>query len=161
MTPRQIYEGSNGEATKELYAKLTALGPAGVIATNLFRACKCSERAKVYRGGGYKRDAYERKNWNLENLTRALEKEGDTMGMIWGWRKDPNQEYHNQVLYVELPGWGQVSFHSATRFNSTREYHMDWDGSKHSAERIIGYVTKMLEEVISPATMAPLTIQQS
>jgi hypothetical protein len=43
-----IYHGSNGALTVDLYARLEALGPAGIVAMNLFRAAKASERAKVY-----------------------------------------------------------------------------------------------------------------
>ena len=69
-----IYQGSNGEATKALYAQLESMGPHGVIAMNLFRACKCSERAKVYRGRGYRDEAYRRKQWSMDNLCEALTK---------------------------------------------------------------------------------------
>ena len=51
MNIHAIYEGSNGDATRALYEHLQTLGPAGVIALNLFRAQKCSTRAKLYRGG--------------------------------------------------------------------------------------------------------------
>ena len=47
----QTYQGSDGEATRALYAELQQRGPVGVIAVNLFRAQKNSARAKVYRGG--------------------------------------------------------------------------------------------------------------
>jgi hypothetical protein len=33
-----IYSGSNGDDTKALYAKMSAKGPAGTVAINLFRA---------------------------------------------------------------------------------------------------------------------------
>lgn len=46
-----VFEGSDGELTKTYYAELSKRGPIGEVAMNLFRAQKCSERAKVYRGG--------------------------------------------------------------------------------------------------------------
>src|ERR1700676_464322 len=55
-----IYAGSNGDATKALYASLEKRGPVGLIALNLFRACKASERAKIYRGRSYKGAAYDK-----------------------------------------------------------------------------------------------------
>lgn len=36
MTPMEIYLGSDGEATKALYARLEAAGPIGAVAMNLF-----------------------------------------------------------------------------------------------------------------------------
>jgi hypothetical protein len=41
----RIYEGSDGKATIALYQQLSVLGPAGIVAVNLFRAQKCSARA--------------------------------------------------------------------------------------------------------------------
>lgn len=81
------YRASDGEATRLLYAELLALGAAGVIAVNLLRACKCSERAKLYkRGRGYKTMAYERKDWSINNLAGALFV--DDIGLRWGWAID-------------------------------------------------------------------------
>src|SRR5581483_9467783 len=83
-----VYKGSSGDATKALYAKLEAVGPMGLIAVNLFRACKTSERAKKYRRGpGHISASYERKDWSVENATRIL------AGMNpppfrWGWGID-------------------------------------------------------------------------
>lgn len=70
-TVLEIYEGSDGAATKELYDELTKLGSIGVVALNLFRACKASHRAKVYRRK-WKGEAYGKKNWSLSNLCEAL-----------------------------------------------------------------------------------------
>src|SRR5262245_49999554 len=61
-----IYSGSDGAASRALYDRLEACGPAGRLARDLFRAAKASERAKVYRGGergrgSYKGMAYDRK----------------------------------------------------------------------------------------------------
>src|SRR5947209_6450005 len=71
-----VYAGSDGEVTKAYYAELEKLGPVGLIALNLFRAQKCSTRAKLYRGGDFRgrfRDqAYERKNWSVANLSAIL-----------------------------------------------------------------------------------------
>jgi hypothetical protein len=72
MMALEIYAGSDGEATKRLYAELEALGLVGVIAMNLFRACKASARAKVYRGGGYRGMAYDKKQWSIGQLVEAL-----------------------------------------------------------------------------------------
>lgn len=80
LNVRSIYHGSDGDATRGLYAQLEKLGPVGVVAMNLFRAQKCSSRAKVYRGRGgrqgrgkFSREAYDRKNWSMSNLCQALE----------------------------------------------------------------------------------------
>lgn len=125
----RVYTGSNGDATKALYAALESLGPAGAIATNLFRACKTSERAKVYRGGGYRGAAYDRKQWSMDNLAKALAEHGQPLGIAWGWGEDPAQPYHRWVLYVDLPT-GQVSFHTAQRGEGP-DYPKGWDSVRN------------------------------
>ncbi len=76
MNAYEIYKGSDGEATRRLYAHLETLGHVGVIAMNLFRAQKTSDRAKKYRGGNargsYRSQSYETKNWSLGQLVEAL-----------------------------------------------------------------------------------------
>lgn len=90
---RQVYYGSNGEATAALYARLEKLGPVGIVALNLMRACKASERAKKYRGGNgrssYRAMAYDKKQWSMDNLCRELVIHGDTLGLDWGWGIEP------------------------------------------------------------------------
>lgn len=126
----RVYEGSDGAATKALYARLEQLGPAGVIALNLFRACKCSERAKVYRGRGFKDSAYERKQWSMGNLCKALTEHGAALGMRWGWGIDAPAHsvgsplFH--VLYIETEA-GQISFHSDAR-GTGPDFDGCWDG---------------------------------
>lgn len=144
LTVSAIYQGSNGEATSALYAKLGNMGLAGVIAINLFRACKTSERAKVYRGGRYRRAAYDTKNYSITNLDRALSECADLLGIRWGWKQDPAADCHAWVLYVDLPT-GQVSFHALTRL-STVDYPGDWDRQLgQSPDRIIKWVCYLLD----------------
>lgn len=151
MNPAEIYAGSNGELTKQLYATLETLGPRGVIALNLFRAQKASARAKVYRGGirgqgSFKRMAYDKKSWSIDLLCGVLQLHalpGD--GLTWGWKQDPDVlfgERPSWVLYVDLPE-GQVSFHSPTR-GAGPDYLGDWDGSGLSEQRIIAFVSRVL-----------------
>ena len=97
MTVHEIYIGSDGDATKALYERLATLGPAGVVALNLFRAVKCSTRAKKY-SRRFKGEAYDRKNWSLANLCQELAKSADALGIVWGWKIDPEQDFHNAKL---------------------------------------------------------------
>lgn len=147
MTVLETYCGSDGEATKALYARLEAVGPAGIIALNLFRAQKCSSRAKEYRRRGHKSDAYDRKSWSLFNLCRELTFHADNYKMKWGWKKDPEQAMHCWVLYVELPT-GQVSFHAAGR-GMGPDYPFPWDGTHISAERIVRWCGIVLNEPVA------------
>lgn len=151
----RVYEGSDGEATKALYAKLEALGPQGAIAMNLFRACKCSERAKVYRGHGYRDEAYRRKQWSMENLCNLLHELAlSTYGVPWGWGVDAVAKAegspHHHVLYVETTA-GQISFHTDVR-GIGPDFPGEWDSVKNaSAGRACSYAASLfrLAETVS------------
>jgi hypothetical protein len=144
----QIYYGSNGIATKELYSHLEKLGAIGMVALNLFRAQKSSSRAKKYHGGigggiSYRDLAYEKKQYSMNLLCESLSKNAESLGIKWGWKVDENQAYHKWVLYVELPELGQVSFHTDKR-GKGNDYQADWDGCHASEERIIKFVECVL-----------------
>jgi hypothetical protein len=141
----RIYLGSDGEATKALYAELETRGPAGGVAVNLFRACKASERAKVYRGGGYRGRAYDKKQWSMDNLCTALDARAAVLEITWGWAEDPEQPVHRHVLYVDLPT-GQVSLHTAAR-GAGPDYTAPWDGVRgQGADRICRWIGRLLSE---------------
>ena len=143
MDAQKIYNGSDGEATRALYAKLETIGPAGIIGLNLFRAQKCSARAKGYRRNCHRSEAYGRKEWSLQNLCAVLTKHAEPLGIAWGWKEDPKQAYHCWVLYVVLPS-GQVSFHAAAPIGSQR-FTGEWDGLHESARRVVLYVSFLLD----------------
>ena len=151
-----VYMGSDGEATRELYADLEKLGVFGSIAINLFRTQKNSGRAKVYRGGipgqgSYRGMAYERKQWAMENLARILAQHAADCGIAWGWGVDSKQDFHRYVLYVDLPT-GQVSFHTDKR-GTGPDYPAEWDGVRNASEqRICSFVAGVLASAYSPTT---------
>lgn len=151
MKAQEVYEGSDGEVTKAYYAKLCQRGGMlGHVAMNLFRAQKCSARAKVYRGGmrgrgSYKSMAYERKGWSMGLLCDTLAVHAGHLGIEWGWREDASVPFGNEaswVLYIDLPE-GQVSFHSPTRGKGPA-YERDWDGLKGaSVPRILAFCDRV------------------
>ena len=151
-TAVEVYNGSDGDLTRDYYAELEQRGPIGIVCVNLFRAQKCSARAKVYRGGirgqgSYRGLAYDRKNWSMQNLCRVLMKEALALGIAWGWKRDPAQQYHDWVLYVDLPT-GQVSFHAAAHGEGPL-YRGDWDGEHKSAERILAFCEQVYSQEAS------------
>lgn len=146
MTTFEIFHGSDGEVTKALYARLEALGPAGFIALNLFRACKCSVRAKMYRRK-FKGDAYDRKNWSLRNLDGALAQHAAALGIGWGWKRDPAQAFHCWVLYAELPT-GQCSFHAEARM-SAQDFAGEWSRLGNGPQVIVAWCDRLLGEACS------------
>lgn len=113
---------------------------------NLFRAQKCSSRAKKYRGGirgigSFRSIAYDRKGWSIEELCKALAA-APNLGISFGWKKDPLMPGAEWVLYVDLPE-GQVSFHSVQRYLGP-DYPGDWDKQHKSEERIIAFCDRCL-----------------
>jgi len=149
----RVYEGSDGDATVALYAELGPLGPVGVVAVNVFRAQKASERAKRYRGGrggrSYRSQAYEKKQWSMENLAKALLEHAGVLGIRWGWAvdqvSDALESPHRHVLYVDLPT-GQISWHTASR-SVGPDYPLAWDGARGTAPaRICAWVAQLLEK---------------
>ncbi len=155
MKAIEVYNGSDGEVTKAFYAELEKLGVIGIVALNLFRAQKCSERVKKYRGGNghgrYKDQAYERKSWSMGLLCKALQDHGKVLGITWGWGLDGSQDnFAPWVLYVDLPQ-GQVSFHALSR-GAGPDYDGKWDGSVGSSPvRIIGFCDRILLNAKEPA----------
>lgn len=142
-----VYNGTNGDATKELYGRLEKIGPNGCVAMNLFRACKTSDAAKRYKGR-YVQAAYDRKQWSMGNLCTILQKNGSGLAIDWGWNIDKQQldrgSPHHHVLYVEIPT-GQVSFHNGSRGDGP-EYPKPWDGIRGaSVDRICRWTASVLE----------------
>lgn len=138
----RIYQGSDGAATRALFAELGTLGSIGLLAVNLFRACKASERAKEYRRG-YAAVAYEKKQWAMANLCASLCADAAAFGIAWGWGVDLAQPVYRRVLYIDLPTW-QVSFHTAERGRGP-DYPGQWDGAPgQSAGRVCAFVGRLL-----------------
>jgi hypothetical protein len=138
-----VFDGSDAVATIALYDDLKARGPEGLVAMELFRIQKASSRAKVYRGGGFRGRAYDKKQWAMNNLCGHLAALGT---LRWGWKLDPEQAYHNQVLYVDLPN-GQVSFHTGERGEGP-DYPDNWDCVRNmSPQRICRYVADVFARV--------------
>src|SRR6266446_4011585 len=145
MAAREIFDGSSPETTRAYYAALAKRGPAGDVAVNLFRAQKCSARAKRYRGGirgvgSYRSMAYSTKSWAMKNLCQVLAAHGDELGISFGWKRHREVVFGARpswVLYIDLPQ-GQVSFHSPDRL-SAHEYPGEWDRERKSEERILEF----------------------
>jgi hypothetical protein len=113
---------------------------------NLMRAQKTSSRAKVYRGRQYRNASYETKNYSIDQLCVALEK--DACGIKWGFGRDENMPGYPWVVYADLPEIGQVSFHTDHRGDSRRWPNYDgiWDGAKGVSEsRILEFCNAVLE----------------
>lgn len=140
MKAIDVYIQMDGLLTKRYYTELTRRGSAGVVAMNLFRAQKCSSRAKVYRRRAFTEEAYARKEWSMGQLCDCLRTHGKSLGIDYGWREDPDVLFGanaSYVLYVEIPP-GQVSFHCPRRGNGPT-YMKNWDRKQSSQERIVAF----------------------
>jgi hypothetical protein len=160
-----VYVGSDGDVTRAFYAELEQRGPLGKVALNLFRAQKCSARAKMYRRRAHKGEAYDRKNWSMGLLCEELALYGGSKRCAdplinYGWKQDPSTPGFEWVLYVDLPQ-GQVSFHSATR-GAGPDYPGEWCGEHLSAERIVAFCDHCMEprQALSATPGKPLTADE-
>lgn len=144
------YFGSDGDRTRALYLRLLEVGEGrGDIAVNLLRTCKNSERAKCYKSGRSAAKAYATKDWAIGQLVLALKIHGDEAGFTWGWGYDAKTVNFEHVLYVDVPGAGQVSFHTGYRGEGP-DYGKPWDGAKGTgAARVIRYAEAVLSLDVS------------
>lgn len=150
MDAQKVFDGSDGSITVEYYKLLASKGPIGKLAVALFRAQKCSERAKKYRRGSYRRDAYDRKTWSIGELIKVLEQHPNNVaqyGVRWGWKQDPNVIFDggpSWVFYCDIPT-GQVSFHVRDR-GQGKAYEGEWDGVRGiSQKRVIDFCNQIIK----------------
>jgi hypothetical protein len=137
----EVLSQNDGYVTKAYYRDMEALGTLGHIAVCLFRAQKRSARAKDYRRGKYRRAAYDVKAWSMQELCKALTEHAEEFDIRWGWKEDSSVlfgEEPSHVLYVDLPGIGQCSFHNPSRMEGP-EYKGEWSGIKNSDEVIVRF----------------------
>jgi hypothetical protein len=141
----EIFKQNDGEVTKAYYAELNGKGPLGELAVALFRAQKRSTAAKKYRRGKFRHAAYDVKNWSLSEVCRILDSMFTTEEFNWGWQEDQNTPGFSWVLYVDLPGFGQASFHSAERLKGP-DFAGKWSGVHGESERaILGFCDIVME----------------
>lgn len=144
----RVFARRDGGATMDHCIELALRGAIGSVAVAMYQAQYTSSRAKSYRRRG-RNESYDRKNVTLVRAPGILE----AGQIVYGWKTDPNQEYHNQVLYVDLPT-GQVSFHSATRGYGP-DYQGDWDGLQESQSRIFEFCDQVLDMPANSITHMP------
>jgi hypothetical protein len=140
----RIFEQNDGDTTKAYYREMDGRGPAGMVATALFRAQKRSRAAKRYRRRVFTRKAYDVKNWSIAEVCRLLAAYAERLGISWGWAKDEKAIGFENVIYVDLPE-GQCSFHAPVR-GAGPEYAGKWSGKKNSAEVIFAYCDRIALE---------------
>jgi hypothetical protein len=91
----------------------------------------------------YRGLAYGRKGETLKLLSEVLARRGASLGVAFGWGRDEGCD-NPWVLYVELPTFGQVSFHSRERYDGP-DYPCGWDGRCASEERIVNFCQEVLD----------------
>lgn len=151
----RIFAGSDAAETKWYYGLLAKSGAVGEIAVCLFRAQKCSSRAKKYRGGirgvgSFRSLSYGRKSWSISELCQKLAAHPEC-GITFGWKKEGDgQIVPEWIIYVDLPE-GQVSFHSTQRYEGP-DYPGEWDRQRKSEERILKFCDRVCESRLSVTT---------
>jgi hypothetical protein len=138
-TAKEVFDGTDGDVTRNYYTELNAKGLYGQLTTALFRAQKRSVAAKRYRGRKYTQAAYSVKNWSLSEICRICQLIPE---IVWGWKYDAKTVNFEWVLYVETPH-GQVSFHSGERLEGP-DFPNEWDGQKVCRERILRFCDSIM-----------------
>ena len=138
MNAREAFQSRTASVTTRYQNGLLLRGELGQIAFGLFRAQKRSTVAKGYRRRAHKQKSYDGKHEAMRYLDAVLNLSAALNGIVWGWKEDRAQEFHNQVLYVDLPLHGQVSFHSDRALSSHR-YGGSWDSSRASKDVVIEF----------------------
>lgn len=139
-----VYHGSDADRTRALYALLETFAPRGPVAVKLLQACKASERAKMYSRSRWRHAAYDKKDWAIGELCRSLVASADELGIAWGWARDPKSVGFEDVIYIDVPGCGQVSFHTSYRRDGP-DYAGSWDGVRGGApDRICRWAEAVL-----------------
>ena len=103
----------------------------------------CSTQAKKYRLSEWTTKKYKEKSELIEKLIRLCEIEG------WRYGKHNSDNFQTKhIVYFELPGCEQISFHTNLRFEIS-EYPNQWDGKKQSTlPKLESAITKFLSEEI-------------
>ncbi len=154
-----IYRGSDALATGKMYDRLAQRGVAGVLAVNLLRACKKSERAKVYTARDHRVASYDGKQWAMDEICSILVKH-PALVASWGWGTDNKQTYHRFVLYVELLQ-GQVSFHTHAR-GVGPDFPGQWDGKAGmSGQRACAYAASLFTGSVAESVDAAHTTRDT
>lgn len=144
-TIMEVYKGRDANRTKALYAKLVAKPPRGIIAVNVLRAARNSEMAKGYKGRSAHAKAYESKDWAIGELCDALMRDPSVI-TSWGWGRDEQAVKFEDVLFLDLPGAGQISFHNSYR-RVGPDYPGAWDGIRlQTARRVCLWVEAILND---------------
>lgn len=157
MLAIEAYVGSDAAETRAYLKRLEGRGVLGRVAALLFRIQKASKRAKKYGPTRFRGYSYGRKNECLQELCSLLLRDGERVGITFGWKIDADQPWHKWVLYVDLPQ-GQVSFHSADRFLGP-DYPGDWDKLRASQERILQFCDSVTEAMPSETLLNVLPSQ--
>jgi hypothetical protein len=140
---KAVFVGRDGAVTKALYDRLMTHGPRGVVAVNLMRVLKNSGFAKGYRFRRSTQAAYDAKNWAIGEVCAALIRHPNVI-RTWGWGRDDNAVNFEHVLYVDIPGVGQVSFHNGCRHDGP-DYPDQWDGRRGTGpDRICAWIEAIL-----------------
>ncbi len=142
MKSREAFDSRDPSVTVSFQSSLLSRGVTGQLAFGLFRAQKRSTVAKKQRRGTYRRGAYDGKNEALKYVDSLLQIHARNLDVTWGWGIDRGQEFHNKVLYVDLPT-GQCSFHSESPASAT-VYPKQWDKNSDSRRAILAYCDEAL-----------------
>lgn len=158
MLAASVFNQQNGDVTKSYYKTMGEKGFKGLLAVALFRAQKRSTAAKKYqsKGRGYRQDAYDVKNWSIEQVCAVMA--SHDFGFTWGWGRDLKTPNFTWVLYVDLPT-GQCSFHSSERGKGP-DYLGKWTPGAGSLSNILEFCDSVWDPEYVPTPEVNRTIDE-
>lgn len=114
------HQAKEGDKVAEIFRSALNLEDANII-------------AKKYRGSTYSDHYYDEKEDLLVNLI-GLCREGEDI--LYGYQyTDDDYAYINAVMYFDLPGCEQISFHchlETAEAETLPKYPKEWDGQRNS-----------------------------
>ena len=116
-----------GIGTRRIKLLLNRLSKAGDEMAGVYRLALELEDVNIQAKDSYGK--YRMKKYDLkEKMLRELIKVCKTNGFVYGYQPCQGVREVRRILYFELPGTGQISFHCSIMDSSIPKYEKEWNG---------------------------------
>ena len=116
-----------GIGTRRIKLLLNRLAKAGDEMAGVYRLALELEDVNIQAKDSYGK--YRLKKYDLkEKMLRELINVCKTNGFVYGYQPCQGVREVRRILYFELPGTGQISFHCSIMDSSIPKYEKEWNG---------------------------------
>lgn len=143
-----------GIGTRKAKMRLNKLAKAGVPMAKILRLALEIQDVNIVAKGSpyfYKQKIYRKKEAMLCELADICQEEG----VVYGVQKT-NNHMTSYVLYFDLPGAGQISFHTNAISKKWPVYQGEWDGLQNST---LGKLEKAIKELLEANPLPPASVK--